>query len=258
MTDIHQTAIVDKSAEFGKNVVVDPYSIVEADVKIGDNTWIGSHVVVRSHTKIGKDNKLFQFSSIGEEPQHQGYTGEPTKLEIGDRNIIREYCTINRGTVDHLGTTRIGNDNFIMAYTHIAHDCILGNNIIFANGASLAGHVEIGDFAILGGFSMVHQFCNIGAHCITGISCVCLQDVPPFIVAAGNPAKPYGINYKGLRRRNFSKESIKLLGDAYKLVYRKNLDFKSAIQAVEQLNSENLDLQIFSEFLHQSTRGIIR
>ncbi len=257
MTDIHQTTIVDKSAKLGKNITIGPYSIVEAGVTIGDGTWIGPHVVLRSFTTIGKENQIFQFCSIGEAPQHQHYAGEPTKLEIGDRNIVREYCTINRGTADGLGMTKIGNDNFIMAYTHIAHDCVLGNHIIFANGASLAGHVDIGDYAILGGFSLVHQFCKIGQHCITGIGCICLQDVPPYIVAAGNPAKPFGINTKGLRRRNFSVDTIQLLSKAYRAIYRLNLDLQSAIHEVEKMGN-NADLTLFSEFLRHSKRGIIR
>ena len=258
MNDVHSSAIVDPSAILGKNVTIGAFSIIEDNVEIGDDTWIGPHVVIRNHTRIGKENKIFQFSSIGEQPQHQGYAGEPTRVEIGDRNIVREYCTINRGTADHLGMTRVGNDNFIMSYTHIAHDCVLGNNIIFANGASLAGHVDIGDYAILGGFSLVHQFCKIGQHCITGIGCICLQDVPPYIVAAGNPAKPFGINSKGLRRREFSDESIKLLNLAYRAVYRRGMDLQSAIQAVESLNGENSDVTNFSQFLRDSKRGIIR
>ncbi len=258
MTEIHPTAIVDKSAKLGKNVTIGAYSIIEAQTYIGDGTWIAPHVVIRSLTRIGKENKIFQFCSIGEDPQHQDYAGQATELNIGNRNTIREYCTINRGTADGLGTTKIGNDNFIMAYAHIAHDCVLGNHIIFANGASLAGHVDIGDYAILGGFSLVHQFCRIGTHSITGIGCVCLQDVPPYIIAAGNPAKPFGINSKGLRRRHFPKASIQLLNNAYKMVYRLRLDLQSAIDAVEQLHSNHADLNVFSEFLRHSKRGIIR
>lgn len=258
MSEIHQTALVDKAANLGENVTVGAYSIIEADVAIGDGTWIGPHVVIRSFTTIGKENNIFQFCSIGEKPQHQYYAEEPTKLEIGERNTIREYCTINRGTADGLGSTKIGNDNFIMAYTHIAHDCVLGDHIIFANGASLAGHVDIEDYAILGGFSLIHQFCKIGQHCITGIGSVCLQDVPPYIVAAGNPAKPFGINSKGLRRRNFPEQSIKLLNQAYRVVYRRSLDFQSAINEVEKMNDNNPDVINFSKFLRHSKRGIIR
>jgi UDP-N-acetylglucosamine acyltransferase len=258
MTQVHETAIIDPSACLGRNVTVGPYTVIEKDVVIGDRTWIGPHVVIRNHTQIGKDNKIFQFCSIGEEPQHQGYAGEATELKIGDRNVIREYCTINRGTAGGLGVTTIGHDNLIMAYTHIAHDCILGNHIIFANGASLAGHVDIGDYAILGGFTLVHQFCKIGPHCITGIGCICLQDVPPYIVAAGNPASPFGINNKGLRRRDFSEESIKLLNTAYRLVYRKNKDLQSALTELDNLNGDNSDIATFASFLRQSKRGIIR
>ncbi|WP_424947788.1 acyl-ACP--UDP-N-acetylglucosamine O-acyltransferase [Candidatus Spongiihabitans sp.] len=261
MTAVHPTAIVDKSAKLGENITIGAYSIVEAEVTIGDGTWIGPHVVIRNFTTIGKDNRIFQFCSIGEAPQHQGYAGEPTKLVIGERNTIREYCTINRATAngpDHLATTKIGNDNFIMAYAHIAHDCVLGDHIIFANGASLAGHVDIGDYAILGGFSLVHQFCKIGQHCITGIGCVCLQDVPPYIVAAGNPGKPFGINSKGLRRRNFSEQSIKRLNQAYRVVYRRRLNLQSAINEVEKMNGNHAEVITFSAFLRHSKRGIIR
>ena len=258
MTRVHPSALVDPAAELGEGVEVGPFSIVEKNVVIGDNTWVGPHVVIRSHTTIGRDNKLFQFSSIGEQPQHAGYRGEPTRLVIGDRNIIREYCTLNRGTAGHLEETRIGNDNFIMAYVHIAHDCTLGNNIIFANGASLAGHVDIGDFAIMGGFSLVHQFCKVGAHCITGIGAICFQDVPPFIVAAGNSAKPYGINTKGLHRRDFSEQTIALLKRSYKLLYRNNLDLKTAIAEIDQLSQGDEAVNVFSNFLRRSERGVIR
>lgn len=258
MSHIHETAIIDPSVRLGKDVTIGPFTIIEKDVSIGDGTWIGPHVVIRNYTDIGKDNKVFQFSSLGEAPQHQGYAGEPTRLEIGDRNVVREYCTINRGTAGGLGMTKIGNDNFIMAYTHIAHDCVLGNHIIFANGASLAGHVDIGDYAILGGFTLVHQFCKIGPHCITGIGCICLQDVPPYIVAAGNPAGPFGINNKGLRRRQFTEESIRLLNTAYRVVYRRNLDLQSALDELDSLTGDNNDVATFASFMRQSKRGIIR
>jgi len=258
MAVVHPSALVDPAAELGDGVEIGPYSIVEKDVVIGDNTWVGPHVVIRNHTTIGNNNRIFQFSSIGEQPQYQGYKGEATRLIIGDRNVIREYCTLNRGTAGHLEETRIGNDNFIMAYVHIAHDCTLGNNIIFANGASLAGHVDVGDYAIMGGFSLVHQFCKVGAHCITGIGAICFQDVPPFIVAAGNSAQPYGINTKGLHRRNFSEETIALLKRAYRLLYRTNLDFKTAIGEIEQLAPGDEAVTTFSEFLRRSERGVIR
>ena len=258
MARIHQSALVDPGAELGDGVVVGPFSIIEKDVVIGDHTRIGPHVIIRSHTDIGAHSQIFQFSSIGEEPQHQGYRGEPTRLQIGQRNIIREYCTLNRGTAGGLGVTRLGDDNLIMAYVHIAHDCTLGNHVVFANGASLAGHVEVGDYAILGGFSLVHQFCNVGAHCITGIGAVCLQDVPPYIIAAGNSATPFGINVKGLQRRNYAKGTINLLKKAYRLLYRSDLDFQTAIAEIERLDGNNPEVSVFCDFLRRSVRGIIR
>ena len=258
MTQIHETAIVDPSAELADDVVVGPYSLIEGKVSIGSGSWIGPHVVIRDHTKIGKDNRIFQFASVGEEPQYQGYKKEPTRLEIGDRNTIREYCTLSRGTAGHGEVTRIGDDNFLMAYVHIAHDCILGNHTIFANGSSLAGHVEVGDFAIMGGFSLVHQFCKVGAHCITGIGAICFQDVPPFVVAAGNSAKPYGINTKGLRRRDFSDETISTLKQAYRLLYRSDLSLKAAISHIKELNGSLEEITLLCDFLLQSERGIIR
>ncbi|NKB76017.1 MAG: acyl-ACP--UDP-N-acetylglucosamine O-acyltransferase [Gammaproteobacteria bacterium] len=258
MAEIHETAIIDPSAELGANVVVGPYTIIEGNVSIDEGCWIGPHVVIRNHTSIGKENRIFQFASIGEEPQYQGYKGEPTRLEIGDRNIIREYCTLSRGTAGNAEVTKIGSDNFLMAYVHIAHDCLLGNKTIFANGASLAGHVEVGDYAIMGGFSLVHQFCKVGAHCITGIGAICFQDIPPYIVAAGNSAKPFGINTKGLRRRDFSEDTIALLKTSYRLLYRKNLNFKMAIEEIEKLNPNSKETTVFAEFLRRSERGVIR
>ena len=261
---IHKSAIVDGGATLGDGVIVEPFAIIESDVTVGANTRIGAHAVVRSHTEIGADCRIFQFASIGEAPQHQSYAGEKTRLVIGARNTIREYCTLNRGTADGLGVTQIGDDNFIMAYAHIAHDCTLGDHIIFANGASLAGHVEVGDYAILGGFSLVHQYCNIGAHCITGIGAVCFQDVPPFLIAAGHAAAPFGVNSKGLRRRNFAEPTIAALKRAYKLVYRSGLDLRAAIAEIDALcdaadgESARAELTLFSDFLRRSQRGIIR
>lgn len=267
MPRIHPSAIVDPGAELGAEVEVGAFSIVEKDVVIGDHTRIGSHVLIRSHTAIGAHNRIFQFCSIGEEPQHQDYAGEPTRLQIGERNTIREYCTLNRGTAtlnrgaaSGLGVTRLGDDNFIMAYAHIAHDCTLGDHVIFANGASLAGHVEVGDHAILGGFSLVHQYCNVGAHCITGIGAVCLQDVPPYIIAAGNSASPFGINVKGLRRRDYGEDTIGLLKRAYRLLYRSNLDLQTAIGEIQRLNRDSPEVSVFCDFLRRAKcgRGIIR
>ena len=258
MACIHPSAIVDARAELGDGVVVEAFAVIEKGVTIGDHTRIGAHAVIRGPTAIGAHCQIFQFSSIGEAPQHQDYRGEPTRLQIGDRNTIREYCTLNRGTVAGLGVTTLGDDNFLMAYAHIAHDCTLGNHIIFANGASLAGHVEVGDYAILGGFSLVHQFCNVGAHCITGIGAVCFKDVPPYIIAAGHSASPYGINVKGLRRRNYAEPTIALLRKSYRLLYRSNLDFNSAIAAIEKLDPGSPEAALLCGFLRRSARGIIR
>jgi len=255
---IHPSAVISPGAELGDDVSVGAFSIIESGAVIGARARIEPHVIIRGRTAIGEDTRIHQFCSIGEEPQHQGYAGEPTGLEIGARNIIRESCTVHRGTAGGLGCTRIGDDNFIMAYAHIAHDCVLGDRIVFANGASLAGHVEVGDHAILGGFSLVHQFCNIGAHCITGIGAVCFQDVPPFIVAAGHAAKPFGLNSKGLRRRGFGEEAVGLLKQAYRLLYRNSLDLQSAIAEIEALQRGQPQLALLCDFLRRSKRGIIR
>lgn len=255
---IDSRAVIEPGAEIGENVSVGPFSIISSAASIGDDTWVGPHVVISGRTRIGRRNRIYQFSSIGEAPQHLGYAGEDTVAEIGDDNIVREYTTINRGTAEGGGVTRIGNGNFLMAYVHIAHDCIIGSNTIFANCASLAGHVAVSDYAILGGFTLVHQFCRIGAHSITGIGSVCLQDVPPFMVAAGNRAQPHGINVKGLRRRDFSEADIVALKRAYKILYRSELPLG---RACEQLEEETRDHPVVTElvrFLGHSTRGIIR
>lgn len=258
MSTIHPTALVARGATLGTHVTIGAYSVIDADVVIGEHTWVGSHVVIRGHTTIGQHTNIYQFNSLGEAPQHQAYDGEPTRLVLGDRNTIREYCTINRGTSSGLGVTQLGDDNFIMAYSHIAHDCRLGNHIIFANGASLAGHVTIGDYAILGGFTLVHQHCKLGQHCITGIGSVCLQEVPPYLMASGNPAVPFGLNIKGLRRRNFSPATIRALKAAYRLVYRRNLGLAAAITEIEKMPELGPELIAFCNFLRHSVRGIIR
>lgn len=255
---IHEFALVDPGARLGSGVSVGPFSIVESGVEIGDNTEIGSHVTIRSDTTIGKDNRIFQYCSIGEEPQYAAYAGEDTRLTIGDGNIFREFCTINRGTPEGRGETRIGNKNFLMAYVHIAHDCEIDDNTIFANCASLAGHVSVGRFAILGGFTLIHQFCRVGAHSITGIGSVCLQDIPPFVVAAGNTARPHGINTKGLRRRGFTDETIAELRRAYRSLYRSQLDLKSSIIRIEQNHGDESCVLELVDFLRSSDRGIIR
>ncbi|MDH3376042.1 MAG: acyl-ACP--UDP-N-acetylglucosamine O-acyltransferase [Gammaproteobacteria bacterium] len=255
---IDPRAVVDPDAKLANDVTVEAFSIIGGDVEIGEGTWIGPHVVVRGHTRIGQRNKIFQFCSVGDAPQHLGYKGEPTRLEIGDDNTIREFCTLNRGTAEGGGITRIGNNNFLMAYVHVAHDCIVGDRTIFANCASLAGHVAVQDNAILGGFTLVHQYCRVGAHSITGIGSVCLKDIPPFIIAAGNTATPHGVNVKGLRRRGFADNVIVLLRRAYRTVYRSQLDLQSAIAAVDATQPPVAEVQLFSDFLKNSQRGIIR
>jgi UDP-N-acetylglucosamine acyltransferase len=255
---IHPQAIVDPSAKLGKNVHVGPFSIIGPGVEIGDNTWIGPHVVINGPTSIGKDNKIYQFCSLGEAPQHLGYKGEPTRLEIGERNIIREYCTFNRGTVGGDGVTRLGDDNFFMAYCHVAHDCQVGNRTIFANGTSLAGHVTVQDQVIFGGFSMIHQFCRVGAHVMTGISTVTFKDIPPYLLVAGHTAVPHGLNVRGLKRRNFSKESIDSLRQAYKLLYKSGLRLNEAIEQIAPIAKVNAEVGYFVDFIKKSERGIIR
>jgi UDP-N-acetylglucosamine acyltransferase len=255
---IDPRAIVHADAELGPGVEVGPFSIIEKGVRIGQNTRIGPHVVIRENTTIGADNRIFQFCSIGEDPQYAGFGDEQTYLEIGDRNTIREYCTLNRGTPAGDGITRVGNDNFLMAYVHVAHDCTLGNHVIFANCASLAGHVEVGDFVVMGGFTLVHQFCRVGSHSITGIGSVCLKDVPPFVVAAGNTASPFGINVKGLRRRGFDSDQIQALKWAYRQIFRSGLDLRAVVSRLEEKLDECAHIQVFIDFLTTSKRGIIR
>lgn len=255
---IHPTAIIDKSANLDEDVTIGPYSIIGADVEIGSGTIIGPHVVVNGPTSIGKKNHIFQFASLGEVPQDKKYAGESTRLEIGDNNVIREYCTISRGTVQDQGITRLGNNNWIMAYVHIAHDCQIGNHTIFANSATLAGHVTIEDYVILGGFTLVHQFCRIGAHCFTGMNSVISQDVPPYLMIAGHMAKPYGINVEGLKRREFSSETLSGLKKAYKILYRSGNSLEKAVVELGELAKQHNDVNNFVEFVKNSTRGILR
>jgi UDP-N-acetylglucosamine acyltransferase len=254
---IHPLAIVDPGAKIGKDVQIGAFSIIGAGVEIGNGTWIGPHVVINGPTRIGTGNRIYQFSSLGEAPQHLGYKGEPTWLEIGDRNIIREYCTLNRGSAGGGGVTRLGHDNFIMAYCHVAHDCQVGNRTIFANGTSLAGHVLVEDQVIFGGFSMIHQFCRVGAHAMTGISTVTFKDIPPYLLVAGNTAVPHGLNVRGLKRRNFSEQSIESLRQAYKLVYKSGLRLSEATEQLAQM-AANPEVRHFLDFIKQSERGIVR
>ena len=255
---IHPTAIVDPGARIGANVQIGPYSIIGPDVEIGDNTIVGPHVVIKGHTRIGRDNHIFQFCSLGEAPQDKKYAGEPTRLEIGDRNTIREFCTFNLGTVQDQGVTSIGDDNWLMAYVHIAHDCRVGNKTIFANGASLAGHVIVDDWAIFGGFTGIHQFCRIGAHVITAASSLVLQDVPPYLMVAGNTAQPYGIHVEGLKRRGFTAEAITELKRAYRTLYKSGLLLEEAKGKLAEQAKTQPDVQRFVDFLEVSKRGIVR
>ena len=255
---IHPAAIVDSSARIGANVDIGPYSIIGPDVEIGDDTEIGPHVVIKGHTRIGRENRIFQFCSLGEMPQDKKYAGEPTRLEIGDRNTIREFCTFNLGTVQGGGVTSVGDDNWIMAYVHIAHDCHVANKTIFANGASLAGHVTVGDLVIFGGFTGVHQFCRIGAHVITAASSLVLQDVPPYLMVAGNTAQPYGIHVEGLRRRGFTSEAITELKRAYRTLYKSGLLLEEAKGKLAEQAKTQPDVQLMVDFLEMSKRGIIR
>jgi UDP-N-acetylglucosamine acyltransferase len=255
---IHPTAIVDAKAELDSSVEVGAYSIIGAGVKVGADTRIGSHVVLKGPTTIGKNNQIFQFSSLGEQPQDKKYKDEPTTLEIGDNNTIREFCTFNRGTIQDKGVTKIGNHNWIMAYVHIAHDCQIGNNTIMANNSSLAGHVDIHDYAILGGFTLVHQFCKVGAHVITAVNTVVFKDIPPYVTAAGYDAKPHGINAEGLKRRGFSPDTVLQIKRAYKALYRNNLTLEEAKIELADMQKNCNEIALLTDFLNNSTRGIVR
>jgi len=266
MATIHPTAIVDPKAQLGEGVEIGAYSIVGPDVVIGERTWVGPHVVIEGHTTIGADNKFFQFSSIGAPPQDKKWNGEPTRLEVGDRNTIREFCTFNLGTVQDKGVTKLGNDNWISAYVHLAHDCVVGSNTIFSNNAQMAGHVEIGDWVIMSGYANVHQFCKIGAHAFVGMSTSLTQDVPPFVLLNGNPAQAHGINIEGLKRRGFTREQINALRTAYKTLYRSGLTLEEAKAALLE-QEQDVDktapgaaehLRAFRTFLDTANRGIVR
>jgi UDP-N-acetylglucosamine acyltransferase len=254
----HPTAIVAPEARIAPDVEIGPYTLIGPHVEIGAGSWIGPHCVITGHTRLGARNRVFQFGSIGEIPQDKKYAGEPTRVEIGDDNTIREYCTINSGTVQDAGVTRLGNDNWIMAYVHLAHDCQVGSHVIFANNAQLAGHVRVDDHAILGGYTGVHQFCQVGAHAITGVASVVLQDVPPYMTVSGNPARPYGINVEGLKRRGFDAAAIAGLRRAYKTLYRSKLTLEEAKRALEGQVPECPPLRLLVDFLAGSTRGIVR
>ena len=262
---VHPSAIVDPGARIGAGVQVGPYAVIGAQVVIGENTTVGAHCVIEGHTTIGRDNRIWQFCSIGAAPQDMKYAGEPTRLEIGERNTIREFCTFNRGTAQDGGVTRIGDDNWIMAYVHLAHDCQVGNHTIFANNATLAGHVQVGDWVIVGGLTGVHQFVKIGAHAMAGFQTALSQDVPPFMMVDGNPAKVHGFNIEGLRRRGFSAERIAQVKQIHRLLYRNGLTLEQAKAEIGTLGASMpagderaADVQAMLDFLGASRRGIVR
>jgi len=255
---IDPRAVVDPTAELDEGVSVGPFSIIGAGVQIGAGTEIGPHVVIRGETRIGCNNHIFQFSSIGEDPQDKKYAGESTRLDIGDRNKIREFVTIHRGTVQDGGVTRIGDDNLLMAYTHVAHDCQIGNHVIMANAASLGGHVRLDDWAILGGFSIVHQFCRIGAHSFAAMGSVISKGVPPYIMVAGHPAHARGVNTEGLRRREYSDQQISRIKKAYRTLYGSDLLIKDAISQIETDCAECPELQPFVQFLRATERSFVK
>ncbi|MFN2643361.1 MAG: acyl-ACP--UDP-N-acetylglucosamine O-acyltransferase [Burkholderiales bacterium] len=256
--EVHPTAIIDRRAKLAPGVTVGPYSVVGPKAEVGEGTWIGAHVVLDGRIRIGRDNKIFHFASLGAPPQDKKYQGEDTAVEIGDRNTIREYVTINRGTALDVGVTRLGNDNWVMAYVHFAHDVQIGSHTIFANACQLAGHVTIGDWAIFGATTLVHQFVHIGAHAFTGMGTYLPQDLPPFVTAAGNMAKPYGINSEGLKRRGFTPQDIAALKRAYRTLYRSGLALAEARRRLDEQVAACGHVRSLVEFLDRSKRGIIR
>lgn len=262
MAQIHPTALVDPAAELAHGVTVGPFAVVGAGVRIGEGTSVGAHCVIEGPTTIGRDNRIFSHAALGAAPQDKKYAGEPTRLEIGDRNTIREFCTFNRGTVQDAGVTRVGDDNWIMAYVHIAHDVQLGHKTILANNATLAGHVHVGDWVIVGGLTGVHQFVKIGAHAMVGFATALSQDVPPFMMIDGNPAAARGFNVEGLRRRGFSAARIGLVKQMHRLLYRGGLTLDQARDQIGTLagtvEGGDADVALMLDFLGRATRGIVR
>ena len=263
MASIHPTALVEPGAQLDDSVSVGPYAVVGPQVCIGAGTTVGAHAVIEGCTTIGRDNRIFQFASLGAAPQDKKYAGEPTRLRIGERNTIREFVTINCGTVQDRGETTIGDDNWIMAYVHVAHDCVVGRNVVFANSTNLAGHVEVGDWAVLGGFTGVHQFCKIGAHVMAGVGSVILHDVPPFVMCSGNTAAAHGVNVEGLKRRGFSSEAIGSIRRAYRTLYKSGLTLDEARAALHRQAGEGATagaehIAALAGFLDTVTRGIVR
>ncbi len=255
---IHSSAIIDPTARIADDVTVGPFSVIGPDVEIGSGSVIASHVVIKGSTTIGKGNQIFQFASVGEDPQDKKYQGEKTRLEIGDNNVIREGCTLNRGTAQDLGVTTIGSGNLIMAYVHVAHDCVIGDNVILANNVALAGHVTIQDYAILGGYTLVHQFCVIGPYAFTAMGSVLPKDVPPYVLVSGHMAKPFGMNTEGLKRGGFSTEIIRELRRAYKLLYKSGLTIAQASEKIRALNPDAAEIALLADFIDSSERGIAR
>lgn len=255
---IHPTAVIDAGAELDSSVEVGPFAVIGAGVEIDAGSRIGPHAVLKGPMRIGRDNRIFQFASVGEDPQDMKYGGEVTRLEIGDRNQIREFATLHRGTVQDRGVTRIGDDNLFMAYTHVAHDCRIGNHVIMANAASLGGHVEIQDWAILGGFTIVHQFCRVGAHSFCAMGSVLSRDVPPYVMVGGHPAEPHGINAEGLRRRGFSADCVQAIKRAYRTLYMASLKRDEAVERIVEMKAATPELGIFLDFISESTRSIVR
>ena len=264
MTSIHATAIVEPGAELDSSVTVGAYTLIGPHVRVGAGTTIGPHCVLEGHTTIGRDNRIFQFNSLGAIPQDKKYAGEPCELTIGDRNTIREFCTFNIGSPGDTGLTRVGDDNWLMAYVHLAHDCVVGNNTIFANNSQLAGHVQVGDWAILGGFTVVHQFVKIGAHSMTAMCTLLFADLPPFVMCQGQPAAARSMNYEGLRRRGFSPERVSAVKSMHKALYRDDLTLQAARARIAELvttSPESVpDVEMMLSFLDQSSpqRGIVR
>jgi len=258
LSRVHPNALVDPKARLGEDVEVGPFSVIGADVEIDEGTRIGPHAVIQGPTRIGRDNRIYQFAALGEAPQHKGYQGEPTELVIGDGNTIREFVTCHRGTAQGRGETRIGDHNWLMAYCHIAHDCRLGDHLLFANSASLAGHVDVGDHATLGGFALVHQFCRIGPYAFCGFGSGINRDVPPFVTVSGQMAVPHGINSVGLRRHGFSRERIRDIKRAYRMIYRQGLRLDDARDALCQQLGHSADVQGMVEFIDSSQRGLLR
>jgi len=255
---IDARAVISPQAELAADVSVGPFSVIGPQVRIGARTVIGPHAVVNGPTTIGSDNHIFQFASIGDAPQDKKYRGEPTRLEIGDRNVFRESCTVNRGTTHDKGVTRIGDDNLFMAFAHVAHDCVVGNQTVFANCAALGGHVEIGDWVVLGGLTAVHQFSKIGAHAFLAGGTIVRGDVPPYVMAAGNPAAPHAVNSEGLKRRGFSEEQIRRVRDAYRILYRSDLTLAAALAKLAPLAEAHAEIRLFVDFLHASARSLVR